>query len=71
VGGNILALTMLFISGAFVSSALFPATLLWLPGAMIGNLIGTAIGRRVPHSLFRTFTLGVVIVAGIVTVLTS
>jgi uncharacterized protein len=71
VGGNILALTVLFISGVFVTSALFPATLLWLPGAMIGNLVGTAIGRRIPHSLFRTFTLGVVIVAGIVTVLTS
>jgi uncharacterized protein len=71
VGGNILALTMLFISGAFVTSALFPAALLWLPGAMIGNLIGTAIGRRLPHSLFRTFTLCVVIIAGIVTVLTT
>ncbi len=71
VGGNILALTMLFVSGAFVTSALFPATLLWLPGAMIGNLVGTAIGRRIPHALFRTFTLGVVIIAGIMTVLTS
>jgi uncharacterized protein len=71
VGGNILALTMLFIGGAFVTSALFPATLLWLPGAMIGNLVGTAIGRRIPHALFRTFTLGVVIVAGVLTVVTS
>lgn len=71
VGGNILALTLLYISGVFVTSALFPATLLWLPGAMIGNLIGTAIGRRLPHAVFRTFTLGVVIVAGIMTVATS
>jgi uncharacterized protein len=71
VGGNILALLVLFISGAFVTSALFPATLLWLPGAMIGNLVGTAIGRRLPHSLFRTFTLGVVIIAGVVTVVTT
>lgn len=71
VGGNLLALVMLLISGAFVTSALFPATLLWLPGALIGNLVGTAIGRRLPHTLFRTFTLGVVIVAGVITVVTS
>jgi uncharacterized protein len=71
VGGNLLALVMLLISGAFVSSALFPATLLWLPGALIGNLIGTAIGRRLPHALFRTFTLGVVVIAGILTIITS
>ncbi len=71
VGGNILALTMLLISGAFVTSALFPATLLWLPGAMIGNLVGTAIGRRLPHSLFRTFTLIVVVIAGALTIITS
>jgi uncharacterized protein len=71
VSVNLLALGMLMISGAFVSSALFPATLLWLPGAMIGNLVGTAIGRRLPHALFRTFTLGVVVVAGILTVITS
>jgi hypothetical protein len=69
--GIILALVMLLISGAFVSSALFPATLLWLPGALIGNLIGTAIGRRLPHALFRTFTLGVVVIAGILTIVTS
>ena len=71
VGGNILALSMLLISGAFVTSALFPATLLWLPGAMIGNLVGTAIGRRIPHAVFRTFTLGVVVIAGVLTVITS
>jgi uncharacterized protein len=68
---NLLALGMLLISGAFVSSALFPATLLWLPGAMVGNLVGTAIGRRIPYTIFRTFTLGVVVVAGFLTIITS
>lgn len=71
VCGNIAALGLLLISGTFATSALFPAMLLWLPGAMAGNLIGTAIGRKLPHSLFRTFTLGVVVVAGILTVVTA
>jgi uncharacterized protein len=71
VGGNFLALSILLAGGALVSSALFPAALLWLPGALAGNLIGTAIGRRLPYSLFRTFTLIVVVVSGVVTVITS
>lgn len=71
VCSNIAALGMLLISGTFVSSALFPAMLLWLPGTMAGNLIGTSVGRRLPQGLFRTFTLAVVVIAGVLTVITA
>jgi uncharacterized protein len=71
VGVNSLALVMLLIGGAFVSSALFPAALLWLPGAIVGNLIGARIGARMPRGMFRYFTLVVILVAGIITILTA
>jgi uncharacterized protein len=71
VFANIVALVLMVIGGAFVTSALFPAALLWLPGALVGNLLGARIGSRLPSGIFRRFTLGVVFVAGIITVVTT
>jgi uncharacterized protein len=71
VGVNALALLTLFIGGAIVPSALFPAALLWLPGAVIGNLVGARIGARLPRGVFRYFTLGVVLIAGVITIVTA
>jgi uncharacterized protein len=68
---NFVALTLMIVSGAFVTSAIFPAALLWLPGAIVGNLVGATIGSRLPPGIFRRFALGVVFVAGVITVLTT
>jgi uncharacterized membrane protein YfcA len=41
--------------------------LLWLPGALAGNLLGTVVGPRLPERLFRRLSLAVLFVAGAVT----
>jgi uncharacterized protein len=71
VFGNLVALLILVAGGALVTSALFPAALVWLPGALVGNLVGARIGSRLPQGVFRVFALIVVFIAGIVTIVTS
>ncbi|MCZ2822707.1 sulfite exporter TauE/SafE family protein [Modestobacter sp. VKM Ac-2977] len=43
----------------------------WLPGAVLGNLLGVAYGSRLPLAPFRLLTLGLVMVTGLATVATS
>lgn len=70
VSGGI-ALALLANQGALSIQALFPASLLWLPGVMLGNLLGTALGPSLPENTFRYLTLGVVFIAGGITALTA
>lgn len=71
VVGNAIALVFLAIQGALVPNALFPATILWLPGAVIANAIGVSVGERIPKRLFQFITLGLAFAAGIATIIQS
>lgn len=66
-----IALLLLATQGALAIQALFPASLIWLPGAMLGNSLGTTLGPRLPENTFRYLTLGVVFIAGGIAILTA
>jgi uncharacterized membrane protein YfcA len=57
--------------GALREDALYPAFLLWLPGSIAGNWLGTVLGPRLPEAAFRRLTLAIVFVAGGVTAITA
>ena len=71
VASNAIGLAILLAEGALETDALFPAFLVWLPGALAANWVGTAIGPRMPEADFRRVTLVIVFVAGGVTALTA
>jgi uncharacterized protein len=68
---NTIGLGVLTATGGISTRALWPACVLWIPGAVAGNLVGVAFAPRVPDRLFRRLTLAVVFVAGAVTIATS
>ena len=63
-----IALILLATQGALAAQALFPASLFWLPGALLSTFLGTIVGPRLPEKAFRYFTLLLVFAAGGVTV---
>jgi uncharacterized protein len=71
VATNGIALLVLLAEGALSRSALYPAFLLWLPGSLLGNWLGTVVGPRLPEHAFRRITLLLVLVAGAVTAFTA
>jgi uncharacterized protein len=71
VASNAIGLIVLAVQGALREDALTGAFLLWLPGSVIGNWLGTTLGPRLPELAFRRLTLAVVFVAGGVTALTA
>ena len=71
VASTAIGLVILAVQGAIEEDALYPAFLLWLPGSLLGNWVGTAIGPRLPELAFRRITLAVVFVAGAMTVVTA
>lgn len=68
---NMIGLTLLALSGAFEREALFPAAILWLPGAMLGNFLGMRIASRTSPQLFRYITYAVTLTAGLMTTLSA
>jgi hypothetical protein len=68
---NTIGLGVLTATGGISTRALWPACVLWVPGAVAGNLAGVAVAPRVPEQHFRRLTLAVVFVAGAVTIATS
>ena len=64
-------IVLLATHGALVKAALFPATALWLPGALLGNFMGVNLGERLPKLAFLRLTCGVIFVAGAITVCTN
>ena len=67
VAANAIGLLILVVLGGIDEEALVPAALLWLPGSLVGNWAGTALGPRLPEVAFRHLVLGIVFVAGAVT----
>jgi len=71
VASNAIGLAVLLAAGALDPDALFPAFVLWLPGSLAGNWIGTTLAPRLPDIAFRRLTLVIVFVAGGVTAITA
>lgn len=71
VASNAIALVLLAAGGALSHRALFPAALLWLPGSLAANLVGSTLGPRLPERAFRRLTLAIVFVAGGLTALSA
>jgi uncharacterized membrane protein YfcA len=71
VGANAIGLAILAAKGTIDTDALHPAFLVWLPGSLLGNWLGTTLGPRLPEAGFRRLTLAIVFVAGGVTALTA
>jgi uncharacterized protein len=71
VASNAIGLAILSIQGELREDALSEAFLLWLPGSIVGNWLGTTLGPRLPEVTFRHLTLAVVFVAGGVTAITA
>jgi uncharacterized protein len=71
VGANAIGLAILALEGTIDTAALAPAFLVWLPGSLLGNWLGTTLGPRLPEVGFRRLTLAVVFVAGGLTAFTA
>jgi len=71
VGANAIGLAILAARHTIDTDALSPAFLVWLPGSLAGNWLGTTLGPRLPEVAFRRLTLGIVFVAGGVTAITA
>lgn len=62
--GNILTLLIIGQSGQAPSAWVWSALVLWVPVGLVGNLLGVALGPRMPYALFRQLTLTVIVVSG-------
>jgi uncharacterized membrane protein YfcA len=71
VASTAVGLLILLAEGALSEDALFPAFVLWLPGSLLGNWVGTVVGPRLPEVAFRRITLVIVFVTGAVTAVTA
>jgi uncharacterized membrane protein YfcA len=60
-------LSLLALERALAPEAFYPAVLLWLPGGLAGNLLGTVVGPRLAERQFRRLILAVLFAAGAVT----
>jgi uncharacterized membrane protein YfcA len=71
VGANAIGLLVLAAQDTLRTDALSPAFLVWLPGSIVGNWLGTTLGPRLPEVAFRRLTLAIVFIAGGVTAITA
>jgi uncharacterized membrane protein YfcA len=71
VCSNLIALAIIALRGTFVRHALVPTAVVWIPAALLGNALGTALGGRLPDRLFRYLAFLLAGVAGAVTALTA
>ena len=70
IASNTIALGLLAVRGRFATAAFLPIAL-WLPVALLGNLLGSTFGVRLPDRMFRTLTYVVVFAAGVTTMITA
>ncbi len=71
VAASGIGLAVLAAAGELAGDALYPTLALWLPGALLGNLAGTAVGLRLPQRAFRLLALTAIFVAGTTTAITA
>ena len=71
VCSNAIGLALLAARGVFVGHALIPTALVWMPGALLGNAIGTALGGRLPDRHFLYIAFALAGIAGAVTAITA
>jgi uncharacterized protein len=69
--GNVLTLLAIHLGGGLALDRLWVLLASWLPVAFVGNVLGLAYGARLPAAPFRLLTLGLVVVAGLATVITT
>ncbi len=63
--GNIVTLLILSQSGQAPSSWVWSALVLWVPVGLAGNLLGVALGPKMPYALFRRLTIAVIVASGV------
>ncbi len=68
---NTIGLALLAARGSFVGHALIPVALVWMPGALVGNAIGTVLGGRLPDRFFLSVAFVLAGIAGAITALTA
>ena len=71
VASNAIGLVILAAAGGFATDALFPAFVVWLPGSLVANWLGTSLTPRLPELFFRRLTLAIVFAAGATTAWTA
>ncbi|WP_129626891.1 sulfite exporter TauE/SafE family protein [Candidatus Oscillochloris fontis] len=68
---NTITLTVLATQGAPFEAALIPRGMIWLPIAIIGNMVGVHLGTWLPDLFFRRVALGVAFCAGLLAIITA
>ncbi len=68
---NTIGLLLLAARGVFVPRALIPTALIWIPGALLGNALGTTLGGRLPDRFFLYLAFALAAIAGCITTLTA
>jgi uncharacterized membrane protein YfcA len=71
VGSAALGLIVLAITAHLNGRAVAPAFVLWVPGALLGNFLGTSLALRISEARFRALVLGVAFLAGACSVATA
>jgi len=71
VCSNTIGLALLAARGLVVPRALIPTALVWMPGALLGNALGTTFGGRLPDRLFIVLAFVLAAIAGCITALTA
>lgn len=71
VASSGIALFLFALEGTLDFRALFPVSLLWLPGSLLGNFLGAVLAPRIPERPFRYMALCLVFAAGGMSVVTS
>lgn len=64
VVGNLIAVPVLLMGGEVSLHRLGGLLLVWVPCGLAGNAVGLRLAQRVPRRVFRSVTLGLVLVAG-------
>ncbi|KAA9152754.1 sulfite exporter TauE/SafE family protein [Amycolatopsis acidicola] len=70
VVSNLIGLGIL-VAGSGLRDLNWTLILLWLPGALLANWVGNSLSPKVPRQAFRILTCGLVVVAGVSTLVSG